>query len=338
MSLKTIGAGLHKSGFHDEAGILTYRLHRWYMVRFQNQIQIPAMITAVHRYVARAGRPDLFHVHTANYAGFAAERLAREYSIPFLITEHESGYFRKLYSRKFLADIRKVFDQAACVVCVSTAAGKVLTDLGLVKADKLRIIPNMVDADVFSPPPTPPPSPPFRFLTVGLLRPVKRFNSILRAFAQAFPGDQAIQLEVGGDGQERPALEALARELNIGTQVTFLGALSRVQVRDAMRRAHAYILASAFETFGVALIEALASGIPVVATACGGPLDIVSPEVGRLVPVDDLSALATALQEIRLTHKRYTSRAVRAYALQRFAVPVVSAQIAALYQQITQDL
>ena len=337
LSLKAIRAGRRRTGFYDEQSILTYRIHRWFMYRVQRRIQVQAMITAAHRYIARAGRPDIFHVHTANFAGFAALALSREYGVSYLITEHETSYFEKIYSDDFLTKIQPVFAQAAAVISVSKAAGKVLIDLGLVKDDQLTVIPNLVDVDFFTPPDLPglsSPAAPFRFLSIGALEARKRVDMTLRAFAQAFPEDNTVHLEIGGDGPERARLEALTNELDLTQQVTFLGVLNREQVRDAMRRAHVFVHASLFETFGVVLIEALAAGIPVISTACGGPEDIVSSQVGRLVPVDDPAALAEALRELRLSYDRYNHAAIREFAVRRFAASTVSAQIIDLYRLI----
>ena len=81
------------------------------------------------------------------------------------------------------------------------------------------------------------------------------------------------------------ALEALVQEKALTEQVTFLGSLTREQVRQEVSEADAFVLSSEYETFGVVVIEALALGKPVIATRCGGPESIVVPSVGYLVEI-----------------------------------------------------
>jgi glycosyltransferase involved in cell wall biosynthesis len=94
-------------------------------------------------------------------------------------------------------------------------------------------------------------------------------------------------------------LLTLAHALGIAPQVDFLGRISRDRVREEMYSADAFVLSSRSETFGVVLIEALSQGLPVVSTACGGPLDVVGEDDGILVPVDDVNALADGLRCMR---------------------------------------
>lgn len=177
-------------------------------------------------------------------------------------------------------------------------------------------------------------SSPFRFLTVSLLSPHKRVDWLLRAFAQAFSQHDDVILEIGGDGEDRAALENLVRELAISERVRFLGRLDRAGVREAMQRANAFVLTSLFETFGIVLIEAMATGLPVVSTACGGPEDIVTPEVGLLVPTDQFDRLAPALRKMYQTHAQYDPSAISTYAERRFSTPVVTKQIIDVYNDV----
>jgi glycosyltransferase involved in cell wall biosynthesis len=167
----------------------------------------------------------------------------------------------------------------------------------------------MVDTDFFSPPTTPPDSTGFTILSIGWLVHRKRMDILLRAFAQSFVGRDHIRLEIGGSGPELAALRELASRLGIAGQVSFLGALGRDDVRYHMRRANLFVLPSSYETFGVVLIEAMATGLPVVATSSGGPKEIVNEKVGRLVLPDNVSELANAMdEEYRLREWRLQQR------------------------------
>jgi len=104
----------------------------------------------------------------------------------------------------------------------------------------------------------------------------------------------ASKLVIVGAGKERRRLCDLA-----GEGVEFTGALSRSETRRQMWSANALVLPSEFETFGVVLIEALATGIPVIATRCGGPEEIVTPAEGVLINRGDETELTRAMISIR---------------------------------------
>jgi len=134
-----------------------------------------------------------------------------------------------------------------------------------------------------------------RFVTVGRLAADSRSRGhelALRGFATALPGlPPGAELTIVGEGTERVRVEALARDLGMGDRVRFTGRVA--DVTPELGRAGAY-LAPATEAFGMAALEAMASGLPVVAVARGGLLDLVDHErTGLLVePVPDAVAAA----------------------------------------------
>ena len=115
-------------------------------------------------------------------------------------------------------------------------------------------------------------------------------------------------------------------------QVHFLGHLSRELVRQEMLNADCFVLSSLVETFGVVLIEALACGLPVVATRCGGPQDMVHPGNGLLVEPDDASSLSLALEQIVARADEYRPEQLREDCLRRFGPAAFVARATALFE------
>ena len=115
----------------------------------------------------------------------------------------------------------------------------------------------------------------------------------------------------------------------MASQVEFTGGLPAQGVRDQMWKANAFVLTSAFETFGVVLVEALATGIPVISTRCGGPQDIVEPGLGQLLDRDDDEGLTTAMMS--MTQQSYSAEAIRERAKRRFSFSRVAADLLAIY-------
>jgi glycosyltransferase involved in cell wall biosynthesis len=127
----------------------------------------------------------------------------------------------------------------------------------------------------------------------GRLSVQKELGTALEALA-ACPG---VTLAVAGDGPERPRLERQARELGVDAQARFLGATSREGVLRLFRAADASLLSSAWENLPHTVLESLAVGTPVIATAVGGVPEVVRDgETGLLVPPRDPAALAATIR------------------------------------------
>jgi N-acetyl-alpha-D-glucosaminyl L-malate synthase BshA len=131
---------------------------------------------------------------------------------------------------------------------------------------------------------------------VSNFRSVKRVPDIVEAFAKIRREVPSVLVLVG-DGPERRATEAAVERLGLAEHVRFLGKVDAVA--DLLRAADLFLLASASESFGLAALEAMACGVPVIATQVGGlPEVVVDGESGALVPVGDVAAMAERAVEL----------------------------------------
>ena len=149
-------------------------------------------------------------------------------------------------------------------------------------------------------------------------RPLKRVGDAVRALA-IISQTRPAALVLVGDGPERAAVEALARELGVADRVRFLGLLPRFA--ELLARSDLFVLPSETESFGLAALEALASGVPVVASAVGGIPEVVRDrETGLLVPAADPGALAAACVSLLEDEprRRRMAASARADAVSRF--------------------
>jgi glycosyltransferase involved in cell wall biosynthesis len=182
----------------------------------------------------------------------------------------------------------------AATVAVSAALRHDLIARFVVPERRVRTIYNPAAPDPFPDPLTAAAlaARPKTVVALGRLVPDKDFVTLLRAFAQL--GDGEARLVILGEGPERARLAAEAFALGISTRVELPGFVADVAARlDAAR---VFVLSSRREAFGLACVEAQAHGLPVVATDCGGPTEIIAaPAQGTLVPVGDVAALARAL-------------------------------------------
>jgi glycosyltransferase involved in cell wall biosynthesis len=135
-------------------------------------------------------------------------------------------------------------------------------------------------------------------LTVGRLTRVKGHDILINTFAQIreyFPG---LNLVIAGDGEARRELEKLARKLGVEKEVEFTGFVSKERLRALLHRATVFALPSRSEGMPLALLEAMAAGVPSIATCVGGVPDVVSSGAGILVPPNNPGALAEGLARV----------------------------------------
>jgi glycosyltransferase involved in cell wall biosynthesis len=143
-------------------------------------------------------------------------------------------------------------------------------------------------------------------------------------------------LAIIGEGPQKEELVQYSHNLGVVSQVDFLGALPPAQIQEWMRRARLMILPSIEEGLGVVLLEALASGTPCVASNAGGIPDIVTPDVGQLVPPADPKAIASAVKSFLLNpeHWQKLSQTARAKAEANYAWPVIAQRLIQVYTEV----
>jgi sugar transferase (PEP-CTERM/EpsH1 system associated) len=176
-------------------------------------------------------------------------------------------------------------------------------------------------------------------ITVGIvarLVPVKNHALLLRAFKEVRDGGPAgVRLLVVGDGPLREELEALARSLELGDSVRFLG--FRRDIPEILRSLDVFVLCSNSEGHSLTLLEAMASGLPVVATDVGGNGEVVREGVnGSLVPPGDTGALAAALKELIAEPERARAlgRAGRQDVERRFSLTAMTERYEKIYETV----
>lgn len=186
---------------------------------------------------------------------------------------------------------------ATKVVANSSAARAFLEREG-VPASSIAVIPNGIDGAKFGERSLArAPKAPRKVITVANLRPEKSHETLIAAAAELAADFPDVQFQIVGDGPRRAELEALVRARALERTVVFLG--HREDVPDLLDAADAFVLPSRSEAFPNGAIEAMAAGLPVVASAVGGLLDLIEPNrTGLLVPPGNAAALATALRRL----------------------------------------
>lgn len=327
-----------------DEGIPTYRLHGWNIFPRMEKTQMSAWVHSAcalaDRYVRERGVPDILHAHSAIWGGAAARAISKKFNIPYIITEHRSNFLQKKIVTKPIEEcwstplIQDTLDNASQTIAVSMALKKAMAPYMRTPAASPVVLGDPVDTSFLTIPETPPEIKPFRYFCLAKLVSGKNIDLLLRSFKDLLGKGRDILLEIGGFGDDQVRLEKLALHLGLTGKVKFLGKLSREQVREAYHRTHAFVLASDFETFGVVYIEAMACGLPVIATRCGGPEDIVSEETGLLVDVNDQNGLAKAMTFLMDNIQKYKPKTIRQWALDHFSLSANTQKILQIYDRV----
>jgi glycosyltransferase involved in cell wall biosynthesis len=294
----------------------------------------------------RGYRPDIVETHTskAGMLGRTAVLFARRPRPVVIHTFHGHvlrGYFGSIKTRAFTLIERVLAQGSDVLVGVSEATVNELVELGVAPRSKFAVVPLGLSLEPFLGLDIAPDGA-FReeigageedvlFTYTGRLVPIKRPDTMLRSVALARRRGAAVRVAVVGDGELRPGLEELAREIGCSEYVHFLG--YRRDLVNIASGSDAALLTSENEGTPVALIEAAAAGRPAVATSVGGVPDIVIEGAGLLAPSGDESALADGM--VRLAKDpalrlRMGARA-REHVRDRFTVPRLLAQVDELY-------
>lgn len=277
------------------------------------------------------GRPDILHAHVGLGAGVAARRIAARIGRDYVVTEHSSEILNGCLAPDRKAAVRMVYAEARSVLAVSAVLAERITDI--CPFANVTVVGNMVRDSVFRlRHPEPKLGDRFTVVSISSLVPDKRIYQALVALAGLPPElKERVDYHVIGDGPERNRLRELARVGSIKT--SFHGNVPHKKAMEMLSGADVLVHPSAFETFGVVLAEAMALGVPVVATRCGGPEDIVTNETGVLVPVDDIDALMSAIEDVlsHLDSWKARGNEIAEYAFARFHETAVCQAIMKAY-------
>ena len=261
-----------------------------------------ASLSALYRLAALCARPKQYDVLHAHFGPVGNSfRFAKElWRAPMAVSFH--GYDFSTLPRKEGKDMyRKLFETVDAVTVNSEFTRQQVEKLGC-PAAKLYSLPVGLDPVEF------PfrerkrdPGQPVRILTLARLTEIKGHEYAIRAVAKLLQRHPAIRYDIAGDGPLRERLEELVARLELQGNVVFHGALDSAAVRTFMAEAHIFVLASASvegdqEGQGLALQEAQAAGLPVVATTHGAlPEGMLPDQSGFMVPERDVEALAERL-------------------------------------------
>ncbi|HSR63933.1 MAG TPA: glycosyltransferase [Gammaproteobacteria bacterium] len=258
--------------------------------------------------------PAVVHAHLARGACMAGRACAR-LGIPLVAKTHN------------YVDL-KYYRHVDCFIATTHSQEQYLVRQGIAP-ERIRIIPNFSSQ---------PPAEkvktsrkePMQFVTYGRLVRKKGFHILLESFRRYLDQGYRAYLVIGGDGPESETLREQCRALQLEPFVTFSGWVTDIE--DFMKHADVFVLPSLDEPFGIAVLEAMALGVPIIATTTDGPREILDTQTAFLVSPGDVELLASAMVDARddLLRREKASSALRLFR-NKYSKAVVVTSLMQLY-------
>ncbi|MGA8027983.1 MAG: N-acetyl-alpha-D-glucosaminyl L-malate synthase BshA [Bryobacteraceae bacterium] len=289
--------------------------------------------------VAERHRLDLLHVHYAiphSISALLAQQMTTGRPLPFITTLHGTDITLVGADPSYFPITKFSIERSDGITTISEYMRRRTIDFFGIR-NPIEVIHNFVNCSLYRPDQEAQRKGRKRILHISNFRPVKRVLDCIRAFAQVRQEVDA-HLVMAGDGPDRVPAEHLARDLGVDAHVSFLGKQDHME--RLIPRMHALHLPSETEAFGLAALEAMACGVPPVATRTGGVPDLITHGIdGFMEPVGDIEAQAGRLTEL-LTDENLHSRvseAARQTALTRFCTDLIIPQYEAYYERVCES-
>jgi glycosyltransferase involved in cell wall biosynthesis len=281
--------------------------------------------------ILKNNKVDIIHSHFSYPAGFLGTIISKRENIPHVFTEHSS--IRK-YSRSFIHQlcVKYTLKNSPAIVCVSNALrGEILK----VISRDLTVIHNVIDISKFRPanPGT------GKTINIGFLGSLENNNKGLDLLltSVSYIKNCDILLHIGGKGILLDSYVKMSDDLGLTGSCRFYGEILPEKVADFYSKLNIFVLPSRYETFGIVLLEAMACGLPVIATKCGGPEEIVIPSTGLLIPAENARELSEAISYMSGSLQLYDKAAIRNYVNNTFGQKVFLNRISTVYENLTDN-
>lgn len=276
---------------------------------------------------------DIIHANVAFPVGWIALRMQKKLQIPYIITEHWTSYLPQNSHKLnwYIKRISRLAYQHADYACpVSHNLKTALQKLSFGK--NYEVVPNVVDTELFQQKEEC--TNTFRFIHISTLYDDhKNISGLLRGFRNLLKENENVSLTIIGDGPSE-AHQTYAKDLEILHKINFYGEQSIDAIAKAIQQHDAFVLFSNYENLPCVIIEAHASGLPVIATDVGGISEQINKENGLLIKAGDEQSLTSAMETLIDNYEHYNHKEIRKEAIQRYSYAQVGKQFTELYHKI----
>ena len=327
--LKKNGMEIHSIGFPN---IFTQTTQRWaFIVRRKLALFLYKKIEKQY------GKPDIIYAHYFYNISISAE-IKKKFDIPLVGIEHWSKLNHDKLPQHMLDRGNIAYSMTDRIISVSESLRKQI--LYHFNKESL-VIHNMVgdeflmnkisDKEKID-------NSPIKFVSIGSLKWGKGFDILIDAFHESGLKEKGAVITIVGKGKEQDALQRQIMNTGLSENIMLVGQKNREEIIEILKDSDVFVLSSRAETFSVVCIEALCLGLPVIATACGGPEDFVNERNGLLVSPDNPTALSKAMQTMYYTFSNYGREIIIEECRQRFSSNVIAKKLTAIFEDVINSI
>lgn len=269
---------------------------------------------------------DVIHAHD-HIAGYAAYKMYIKFGIPYVVTIHNTSFINGSIEKWRKEYLTKMFDSASAVIAVGKTLMLHLKNEYNVK--NVIHIPNYIDHDDYRLKYENTVNDDIRFISTGACNVQKGFDILIKAcrIIQTVHPELGFKLTLIGDGTLRKKFHRLIKNLGLQKNIELKGWVTPQEIPEILAKSDVYICASRVETFGIAVLEALASGLPVITTRCGGPEDLIDTYSGLTINPESPESLAEAMVYMHFNHKKFIPSHIKSGACLQYDKKVILPQI-----------
>lgn len=285
----------------------------------------------LYKYITKKeGDFDLIHAHYLTCI-YYAKKIKDSFHIPVIGTEHWSkvNTDHPQSNVRYMGDrTYKAIDQLITVS--NSLKQKVLQNF---RTDS-KVIHNLIDTSYLLPIKKQKNDSYFSIVLVGSLIPLKGFDYFIKSFKKSKLSQSNVKVEIIGRGSEYERLKTLIDSENLQDKVHLVGQKNKKEVFNYLHNADIFVLPSRTENFSVSVLEALANGLPVIATICGGIRECIDDSNGLLVEVDNEVQMINALEKMYDTYEKYDRESIRQNCLSLYSPASIAKKLTGVYNEV----
>jgi glycosyltransferase involved in cell wall biosynthesis len=279
------------------------------------------------RKIAREFKPDIIHGNIGYPGAFWSWCMSKILRKQFILTEHTritNNFRTSIHKLLTLFSIKR----AASIVAVSQwHADEIFSFVNHAPV----VIPNIIDVEKFRDVRPSPVFPPVQIGFLGGLNThVKGLDLLLKALSAI---KEDFTLHIGGKGKHLEEYKMMSENLGIREKCLFYGFVRHDEVPEFMKRLHFFVSASRFETFGIVMVEAIACGLPVLATDSGGSREFMQPENGILIPAEDAESLKAGVLKLIDSYQEFNPDQIKSTVAGKFSSDAFLSKINKVYAE-----
>ena len=321
---------LNDNHIYSRLPVKYHRAYRSYLFYGATLRKYSKKVQELYNIVERNwGKPDVIHAHVSLPGGYGAVLLGEKEKIPVIVSEHYSGFENDTkYFWRVGHFIKTINNKVNGFYSVSAGFAKRINDTGFVKVT--GVIPNPIDTDFFTLLTKKKKEKTFHIVMTGGVSKLKGVDILFEAFS-LLKDRLDCHLTVFGANENKIQFKKWFEDPDFSNRVNLPGKVAQKELVKAYSISDLYVMSSRAETANVAMLEAMACGLPVVCTRCGASETLLNDKVSIIVSNESPIEMAEAIMEMAKTQKEYNREELRKFVVENYSKKAVADKMLKAY-------